>query len=250
MTEFCDQNQAGVCERLELFIEVFSNDSYTLAQRARQVGLDHVPQTRPELAVALERFYSKALDSASSKDEDGIRDSTSPSRCSAKRSSSRPVRGSRAAPPVVYGPEHAAVLSRLDGLDEALGGASYGAGAGQAETPDLGPLVDELITARRQTLPDESPLAVLTGRTLLALANQLAPGAAEETRRQMAEEALGILRPRRREIPLVVADALAQLCERALESSRAPSNWRAKPGISCVRPIPEAIGSWPTAKSG
>ncbi len=57
---------------------------------------------------------------------------------------------------------------------------------------------------------------MLTARTLLGLANQLS--SADEMRRQMAEEALAILRPRRREIPLVVADALAQLCEQALEA--------------------------------
>ena len=117
---------------------------------------------------------------------------------------------------LAFGPEHAGLSERLDRLRQLVGGLSYAAKAGRTRATGLTPLLDEIFALRRRTLDGDDPRAAIVARLLLGWSNALAPGADDESRRRMTAEALAILRHWQDDIPLDVADALAQLSELAL----------------------------------
>ena len=113
-----------------------------------------------------------------------------------------------------FGPEAAAIEDGLDRLQAITGDVRFLATPGDVDSPELAPLLDELVLLRRRLLDDDAPESIVYARLLLGFAHSLDPARAVGARRRMAGEALTILRAADGEhLMLEAAGALAILSE-------------------------------------
>ena len=110
-------------------------------------------------------------------------------------------------------PQHAALAAAGDRLKSKCGGVSFLVTRGATKADDLLPVVREYI-ALLADLPDsESSRILLSARLLIGFANALDPVEHNESRRLMAETALGGLQKGGGKLPLDHAEAAAVLAK-------------------------------------
>ena len=115
---------------------------------------------------------------------------------------------------LAFGPEEATIEELLDRLQVITGDVRFLATPGEAHSPELAPLLDELLALRRELLADAAPKSVIFARLLLGFAHGLDPTRAAGARQRMAAETLTILRlSDARHLLLETAGALAVLAE-------------------------------------
>ena len=114
---------------------------------------------------------------------------------------------------IVFGPEHRALIQKLDQLHEAIGGISYGAGPGMLNPTGIGPMLNAAVEEQRSMLGVNDPLSALVARLFVSWSSSLQPGEQDAHRRLLCDAAVETLEAWRDTIPLDFAVGLSHLAE-------------------------------------
>ena len=105
---------------------------------------------------------------------------------------------------LVLGPVDAELREELQRIQSELGGWEYNIEGGDLEKAELLPVFERVLEQQRRRYDGDDPRGQVIARVFMGWSNALRPG---DLRRRIAEASLELLRPRRHEVPLEVAEA-------------------------------------------